>query len=131
MPPGAHGLQGGSMSNGQDILQYRRLVNKRLTFFHSEIEAGLRRADEQEQFIYQVWHQLMRLNWPIRLAMDNSFNVIFHICHSHIPVDQQKMHVKAVLATMADVFAEGKRLHASSKAQDYLSCAIAFGEMEL
>lgn len=114
------------MNHEAQMLVYRQAVNKTLTFHHYEIEAGLRRAHEQEEFIYTVWRKLLTLGWQVSIAMDNRFNTIFYIrCHE-LPISEQKTHINAVLADVAEVVPEGAQLYASSWKQDYLSCEIAF-----
>jgi hypothetical protein len=128
MRHGAHGQaeKGKHMNHDNQLLIYRQAVNKILTFHHHEIEAGLRRAHEQEEFIYTVWCKLLTLGWQVSIVLDNRFNTIFYIRCRALPISEQKTHINVVLADVAEVVPEGARLYASSRKQDYLSCEIAF-----
>lgn len=125
---GGRGLrEGQKMNHDKQLLAYRQLVNKILKYHHYDIEAGLRRADEQEEFVYAVWRQLLKLGWSIHITMDYKFNAVFNVECATLAINDQKTHIYAVLSELAEVAPEGARLYVSSRKQDYLSCSIKFG----
>lgn len=115
------------MNHDKQLLEYRQLVNKILRYHHFDIEAGLRRAAEQEEFVYAVWRQLLKLGWSIHITMDYKFNAVFNVECATLAINEQKTHIYAVLNELAEVVPEGARLYVSSRKQDFLSCAIKFG----
>ena len=112
------------MNTDKELLIYRQAVNKTMTFYHHELEAGLRRADEQEAFIYSVWRKLLTLGWKISISMDRQFNVTFYVGENPLLPDEQKKHIDTVLREIAEIVPEDGRLFVSDIRHDYLSCAI-------